>query len=56
VDVAHQLQQIGILLAEDGFVSVLKEGAVAAMASIVGEGITGEEPPHEGGKGQEPSP
>jgi hypothetical protein len=50
VNITHQFQEIRILLAENGFVSVLKERAVSSVAPIVGDGIAGEQPPHEGGQ------
>lgn len=56
VDVAHQLQEIGILLAEDGLVSVLEERAESSVAPIVGDGIAREEPSHEGRKRDEAGP
>ena len=49
MNVTHQFQQIGILLAKDGFVAVLKQMAMAVMPPIVGNGITGQQTPHHSG-------
>ena len=46
MDVAHQLQQIGILLAEDGFITVLEKMPVAPVTAVEARRITGEQPLH----------
>jgi len=51
VNVAHQLQRIWVFPAEDRLVAILKEGTMPAMAAIVGDDISGEQPGHEGGQG-----
>jgi hypothetical protein len=50
MDVAGELQQVGVVLADDGFVAVLKEMPVAGMAAIEVDYITGEELAHAGGE------
>ncbi len=50
MDVAHQFEQVGILLADDRFVAVLKKVPRALMAAIEIEGIAGEKSAHEGGQ------
>src|SRR4030042_1608543 len=51
MDVARELQQVGVILADDGLVAVLEEVPVAAMAAIEVDHITGEELSHAGGEG-----
>jgi len=53
MDVTNQLQEVGVFLANNGFVSVLKEVAGAFVAFIESDGISGHEFPHdlaEGGR------
>ena len=47
MDVADQFQKVGVFLAHNGFVSVLKEVAAAFMSFVEGHGITGHEPSHD---------
>jgi hypothetical protein len=47
MDVAHQLQQIGILLAEDGFITVLEKMPAAPVAPVEAHHIPGEQPLHD---------
>jgi hypothetical protein len=46
MDVAHQLQQIGILLAEDGFITVLEKMPAAPVPPVEAHRIPGEQPLH----------
>ena len=46
MDVAHQLQQIGILLAEDGFITVLEKMPAAPVATVKAYRIPGKQPLH----------
>jgi hypothetical protein len=50
VDVPDQLAEGGPLFHHDGLVPVLEEGADPVMPAVVGEGISGEAPPHEPGQ------
>jgi hypothetical protein len=47
MDVAHQLQQIGILLAEDGFITVLEKMPAAPVSPVEAHRIPGEQPLHD---------
>jgi hypothetical protein len=47
MDVAHQLQQIGILLAEDEFITVLKKMPAAPVATVEAYRIPGKQPLHD---------
>lgn len=47
VDVAHQLKQVGIVLAGQGFVAVLKKVSGALMATVEADGMAGQQPTHE---------
>ena len=49
MDVTHQFQEIAVLLAEDGFVTILEQMPVAAMAAVVSCGMSGQQTPHHGG-------
>jgi len=46
MDIAHQLQKIGVLFADDRFISVLKKMASSLMPPIVIERITREKTAH----------
>jgi hypothetical protein len=50
VDVANQLEQIRLLLHEDGFVPVLEKVADPAMAPVEGARVASEEDPHGAGE------
>lgn len=50
VDVADQLQEVRILLDQDGLVAVLEEVALPLVAAVEGPGVPGEQPPHAGGE------
>jgi hypothetical protein len=47
MNVTHQLEQIGFFLADDGFITVLKEVPGAAVAAVEGDRITGQQSAHE---------
>jgi hypothetical protein len=51
MDVANQLQKIGILLAQDRFIAVLEEVACPVISSIEAAGISAQNPPHKLGDG-----
>jgi hypothetical protein len=46
MDVAHELQQIGILLAEDGLITVLEKMPAAPVATVEAYRIPGKQPLH----------
>jgi hypothetical protein len=46
MNIAHQLQQIGIFLTQNGFISVLKQMAKTAVTAVVIDNITGQKPLH----------
>ena len=46
MNVAHQLQEIAVLLAEDGFIAILKEMPAAAIAAVVASGVAGQQATH----------
>lgn len=46
MDVAHQFQQVRLLVAQNRFVSVLKEMARPSVTPVVGDGVSGEEATH----------
>ena len=47
MDVAHQLQQIGILLAENGFITVLEKMPATPVPPVEAHRIPGEQPLHD---------
>ena len=47
MDVADQLQQIGLFLAEDGFVSVLKQMPASFMTAVEAHRISGQQTAHD---------
>jgi hypothetical protein len=47
MNIAHQLQQIGIFLTQNGFISVLKQMAKTAVTAVVIDNITGQKPLHD---------
>jgi hypothetical protein len=51
MNVAHQLQKIRILLAQNRFVAVLKQVACAAVPSIKTPRISAQKPAHNAGNG-----
>ena len=46
MNIADQLKQIGIFLAEDRFIPILEEVAMSPVATVVGDGVTGEKSSH----------
>ena len=56
MDVAHQLQQVGVLLDDDGSVPVLEEAAHPLVPAIEGSGVAGEQGSHAPGQGAGPRP
>ena len=49
MDIAHQLQEVSVFLAEDGFVAVLKKMSVASVSAIETTGISCQQPAHHTG-------
>ena len=47
MDVSHQHQEVGFLLADDRFVAILKEVAVPPVPAVEGDGIAGHEAAHD---------
>jgi len=56
MDVSHQRQEIGILLADDRFVTILKEVAVPPVAAVERNGIAGHQRPHQPAQRNIPTP
>jgi hypothetical protein len=48
MDVAHQLEQVGLLLAQDGLVAVMTNLADAPMPPVESSGISAQQPLHDG--------
>jgi hypothetical protein len=46
VDVTHQLQQIGVLLAQNRFVTILEEHAVSTATAVESYSVAGQQPSH----------
>jgi hypothetical protein len=46
--VADEFLKIGVFFADNGFVSILKEMAVTTMSLVVSDGVSRQEPVHEG--------
>ena len=44
--VPNQFQEVGVLIADDGLISVLEEMAAAVVAKVEDDGVTGEQAPH----------
>ena len=51
MDIAGQFEQVRIFLAEYGFIAILEQLPVAAVAAIKRHGITGKQTAHQGGEG-----
>ena len=49
MDIGHQLLQISVLLAENGFVPVLKKVPVAAVSAVEAYRIAGQKAAHDRG-------
>jgi len=50
VNIADELKKIRISLAHDGFVAILEEVAVAVVSQVKCDGVSCQQPAHEGGK------
>jgi hypothetical protein len=50
MDIAHQFEKIALLFTYDGFVAVLKQVTLPAVAQVVGDGVSGEQAAHESGQ------
>ena len=46
MDISHQLQEIDIFLAQDGFETVLEQVSVTPVPSVIPNRIAGQKPPH----------
>jgi len=51
MNISDQFQQIGIFLAQDRFISVLKKVTAAAVSLVEIPGVSGQQSPHNGGYG-----
>jgi hypothetical protein len=51
MNVSDQFQEIGILLTQNGFVTILEEMAISAVPPVKGNGISGQKPPHKCSQG-----
>jgi hypothetical protein len=47
MDIAHQLQQVRVFLAENGLVAVLKQMPAAPVPQVEAHGVTRQKPPHD---------
>jgi hypothetical protein len=47
VDVTDQLQEVGVLLADDGLIAILEEMARPVVSQVEINGVPGKEPAHE---------
>jgi hypothetical protein len=47
MEIAHQLQQVGILLAQDGFITVLEKMAAPSVATVEAHRVSSEQAPHD---------
>jgi len=54
VNIAYEFLQVGVFLADDGFVSILKKLATALIAAVKADGVTRKQSSHERGKVGEP--
>jgi hypothetical protein len=54
VDVAHQLQQVRVFLAQNGLVPVLKQVPASPVPQVEADGIARQKPPHDIGNGNNP--
>jgi hypothetical protein len=50
MDIAHQLKEIALFVAEKRFVAILKKVTAAFVSQIEGHGVGGQKAPHEGRK------
>ena len=56
MDVSHQCQEIGFLLADDRFVTILKEVAIPPMAAVERNGMPGHQTTHHLSQMNAPTP
>jgi hypothetical protein len=54
MDVAHQLQQVGIFLAKNGLVTVLKQVPASRVFQVEADRATREKPPYDVGNWNKP--
>ena len=54
MNIPHQFPQIGLFLADNRFVAILKQPATAAMSAVKPNNIASEEASHESGQGLPP--
>jgi hypothetical protein len=47
VDVAHELQEVRLVVNKNGFESVLKQMAAALVAMVEADGMSSQQAPHE---------
>ncbi|MDF1577263.1 MAG: hypothetical protein P1P81_02340 [Desulfobulbales bacterium] len=50
MDIPHKFQKIGVLITDYGFITILKEMAMAFMANVISDGIAGQQTAHKAGK------
>ena len=50
MNVANQFHKIGVFLAQDGFIAILKQLAVAAVTAVIRNRIAGQQSTHHRGK------
>ena len=48
VDIANQLQKVGLLLAQNRFISILEQVAPPSVPAVIGHRIAGKQSPHDG--------
>jgi len=56
VDVSYQFQQIGIFLAQDRLVALLKKMAATPVTPVVRNSVSGQQTTHHRGDGDPPRP
>jgi len=54
VDVAHQLQQVRVFLAQNGLVPILKQVPASPVPQVEADGIARQKPPHDIGNRNKP--
>jgi hypothetical protein len=54
VDVAHQLQQVRVFLAQYGLVPILKQVPASPVPQVEADGIARQKPPHDIGNRNKP--
>jgi len=56
MNITNQLLKIGVLLAKDGFISILKQVTITAVSAIKIYGISRQQTPHNSGDWEGPCP